>query len=186
MSKAELGRTGDMTPEGTAPLAGDEKGRESSNAIEKVATELGTSVELVRSFGGYLAEVFGTVPHDAVGLLGGDWLKIRRMENFARIRELSKEILDERAVADPELVDTIAWVLTRHEIDYKRPAFLGDEITIRTWVGSATPVRFERHVEIADAEGRVLVKSRTLWSPVDRETSRLKRLDVGAHEPFYE
>ena len=91
-----------------------------------------------------------------------------------------------RTAADPALVDEIAWVMTRHEIDYERPAHLGDQITARTWVGSATPVRFERHVEILDAEGRRLARSRTVWTPIDRRTGRIVRLDLSAHEPFYE
>lgn len=91
-----------------------------------------------------------------------------------------------RSAADPTHVAEIAWVLTRHEIDYKRPAFAGDELVIRTWVGDATPVRFERFVEIIDAAEKQLVKSRTVWSPVHRETGKLVRLDVSAHEPFYE
>lgn len=91
-----------------------------------------------------------------------------------------------RTAADPELVETIAWVLSRHEIDYRRPAYEGDELVIRTWVGHATPVRFERHVEILDADERVLVRSRTEWAPIDRGTGRLVRLDLSAHDPFYE
>ena len=90
-----------------------------------------------------------------------------------------------RSAADPELRGRIAWVVSRHEIDYKRPAHEGDEVTARTWVGTASPVRFERHVEILDAEGRTLVRARTIWCPVDRESGRLIRLDLSAHEPFY-
>ncbi|MDH3735080.1 MAG: acyl-CoA thioesterase [Gemmatimonadota bacterium] len=91
-----------------------------------------------------------------------------------------------RALAGPELVDSVAWALLRHEIDYKRAAYPGDELTVRTWVGTATPVRYERHVEIVDPKERLLVKSRTVWAPIDRATGRLRRLDVSAHEPFYE
>ena len=91
-----------------------------------------------------------------------------------------------RRTAAPELVETVAWALVRHELDYKRPAYPGDTVTVRTWVGAATPVRYERHVEIVDDDERLLVRSRTEWAPVDRETGRLRRLDTAAHEPFYE
>ena len=91
-----------------------------------------------------------------------------------------------RSAADPEVAEGIAWVLTRHEIDYKRAAHLGDEITVTTWVGSATKVRFERFVEITGAADTLHAKSRTLWSPINRATGRLVRLDISAHEPFYE
>ncbi|MCG8467752.1 MAG: acyl-CoA thioesterase [Gemmatimonadetes bacterium] len=91
-----------------------------------------------------------------------------------------------RTTADPELADRVAWVLTRHEIDYKRPAHLGDEVIARTWVGEASPVRFERHVEILDRDDRLLARSRTIWCPIDRDTGRVTRLDASAHDPFYE
>jgi hypothetical protein len=35
----------------------------------------------------YLANMFGTVPRDAVGLLGGDYLQELRLRNFGRIHE---------------------------------------------------------------------------------------------------
>ena len=91
-----------------------------------------------------------------------------------------------RLTAAPELVDAVAWALVRHELDYRRPAYPGDTVTVRTWVGTATPVRYERHVEIVDVDERILVRSRTEWAPVDRETGQLRRLDTAAHEPFYE
>ena len=49
------------------------------------------------------------------------------------------------------------WIVLRHEIDYRHPAQLGDALVARTWVGSASRLRFERHTEIVRAEdGRVL------------------------------
>src|ERR1700758_4266160 len=53
-----------------------------------------------------------------------------------------------RAIATPEAQSTIDWLVLRHEIDYKAPAILGDKIVLRTWVGQATRLRFERFTEI--------------------------------------
>jgi acyl-CoA thioester hydrolase len=39
------------------------------------------------------------------------------------------------AKAAPEVRDAYVWVVIRHEIDYLRPALVGDEVTARTWVG---------------------------------------------------
>jgi abortive infection alpha-like protein len=47
-------------------------------------------------------ETFGTVPQDVVGLLGGDWLKVRRAENLARILDKTQERLRARRVEAPE------------------------------------------------------------------------------------
>ena len=67
----------------------------------------------------------------------------------------------------------LLWVVLRHEIDYKQAAFLGDGIIARTWVGSASRIRFERFTELLRARARsVLAKARTLWCPIDSQTGR--------------
>src|SRR5207245_9770000 len=53
-----------------------------------------------------------------------------------------------RAVATPEAQKTIGWVVLRHEIDYRTPAALGDKIILRTWVGKASRLTFERFTVI--------------------------------------
>lgn len=77
------------------------------------------------------------------------------------------------AVAPAAAQETLRWVVLRHEIDYKRAAYLGDGIVARTWVGSASRVKFERHTELLRASDRgVLAKARTLWCPIDARTAR--------------
>ena len=90
-----------------------------------------------------------------------------------------------RSVASPEAQKTIAWVVLRHEIDYKAPAVLGDEITLRTWVGKATRITFERFTEIRrDHDGRLLSKARTLWCPISAQTSRPVRVSTEVRAQF--
>jgi acyl-CoA thioester hydrolase len=72
------------------------------------------------------------------------------------------------------------WIVLRHEIDYLQPAHLEDRIVARTWVGTATRLRFERHTEILRLEGQatekpdacVLARARTLWCPIDAATRK--------------
>ncbi len=52
------------------------------------------------------------------------------------------------AIASSEAQEGIGWVVLRHEIDYKAPACLGDDVVLRTWVGKATRLTFERFTEI--------------------------------------
>jgi hypothetical protein len=54
------------------------------------------ALKTLREFGGFLKETFGTVPQDLVGLLGGDWLKVRRAENIVRMLQKAKERLEAR------------------------------------------------------------------------------------------
>jgi len=44
----------------------------------------------------------------------------------------------------------IAWVVLRHEIDYKHPALPGDQVIARTWVGPPSAARFERHTKSSE------------------------------------
>jgi acyl-CoA thioester hydrolase len=73
-----------------------------------------------------------------------------------------------QAAAPPPDQEKLRWVVVRHEIDYKSPAFAGERLIARTWVGKASRVAFERLTEIMrDNDGTVLVRARTLWCPID-------------------
>jgi acyl-CoA thioester hydrolase len=90
-----------------------------------------------------------------------------------------------RAVASPKAQETIGWVVVRHEIDYKAPATLGDEIGLRTWVGKATRLTFERFTEISrNRDGRLLSTARTLWCPINAQTSRPVRVSAEVRAQF--
>lgn len=90
-----------------------------------------------------------------------------------------------RAVANPEAQGSIGWVVLRHEIDYKAPAILDDEILLRTWVGKATRLTFERFTEIRrNRDGRLLSKARTLWCPINSQTSRPVRVSAEVRAQF--
>ncbi len=83
-----------------------------------------------------------------------------------------------RAVAAAEDQARLRWLVVRHEIDYKHPAFLGDRIVAKTWVGTASRIRFERHTELLRTTDRcLLAKARTLWCPIDAATG--KPISVG-------
>jgi hypothetical protein len=71
---------------------------EQAKAIQEVAKVGGQSLEIVTSLGGYFARVLGTVPEDIVGILGGDALRVRRVENAARRVQDAKARLDSRNV----------------------------------------------------------------------------------------
>jgi len=60
------------------------------------------------------------------------------------------------------------WIVLRHEIDYLHPVHLEDRLAAFTWVGTSTPLRFDRHTEIRRVpDGRVLARARTVWCPID-------------------
>jgi acyl-CoA thioester hydrolase len=90
-----------------------------------------------------------------------------------------------QAVASPEVQERIGWVVLRHEIDYKSPAGVGDKILLRTWVGKATRLTFERFTEIRrNGEEQLLSNARTLWCPVNAQTGRPTRVPPEVRAQF--
>ena len=89
------------------------------------------------------------------------------------------------AAATPAQQAAIAWVVVRHEIDYKRAAMPGDAIIARTWVGKAAPRAYERFTDILRAgDGKLLAHARTLWCPIDIGTGRPIRVGPDVRERF--
>ena len=87
------------------------------------------------------------------------------------------------AVTTKEMREKYTWMLTRHEIDYKKQTFAGEEVTATTWVGDATKVTFERFTEITRGKD-LLVKARSVWCLIDRETSKPTRITVEMKKLF--
>jgi len=67
------------------------------------------------------------------------------------------------------------WVVIRHELDYLGQATLGDQITVKTWVGETAGIKSVRHVEFYK-ENKVIVRAKTNWCLVDSKTLRPKRI----------
>ena len=90
-----------------------------------------------------------------------------------------------QALASRQSQDTIGWIVLRHEIDYKAPATLGDEIVLRTWVGKASRLTFERFTEIRrKSDGQLLSQARTLWCPINEQTGRPTRVPAEVRRQF--
>lgn len=68
-----------------------------------------------------------------------------------------------------------AFVVRRHEIDYHRPARLGEVLTLRTRIEKFQGARAVRVVQI-ERDGEVLVVARTEWTFIDLETLRPVRM----------
>lgn len=89
------------------------------------------------------------------------------------------------SLASAEAQDAIGWVVVRHEIDYKLPANLRDEIVLRTWVGEASRLKFERFTEVVrKSDRRLLAKARTLWVPIDSKTGKPVRVPADVRARF--
>jgi len=90
-----------------------------------------------------------------------------------------------QAVAPPEHIDTLIWVVTRHEIDYRGNVAAGETVTGETWVPEPPKgARFDRHVRFTGADGRVKVEAVTTWALIERATGRLLRVRPEVAAPF--
>jgi len=98
-----------------------------------------------------------------------------------------------RALASAEAQAAIRWVVLRHEIDYKSPACVGDQILLRTWVGAASRLKFERFTEIRRnacpersrrIDNQLLAQARTLWVPIDTRTGKPTRVSAEVRARF--
>lgn len=90
-----------------------------------------------------------------------------------------------RAAVPPEVARRTTWAVVRHEIDYKAPAFLGERLVVRTWVGMLTGATLERLCEVhRPADDRLLARARTVWCVVDPASGRPRRIDPKLIEHF--
>lgn len=81
-------------------------------------------------------------------------------------------------LAPEEIRRKYAWVVLRHEIDYKIPAKLGDPVIAETWVSACEGVRSVRHVKLSHSEtASVFAEAVTTWCLLDGVTKRPRRID---------
>ena len=69
------------------------------------------------------------------------------------------------------------WIVYRHEIDYRAPAFPGDRIIEETWVSEMRGARSIRHVRFRrETDDALLLEATTTWVFVDARTHKPKRI----------
>jgi acyl-CoA thioester hydrolase len=65
------------------------------------------------------------------------------------------------------------WFVREHKIEYLHPAFVGEEMEIKTWVENIRRVRSLRKYEfVRKADGKLLVRGETDWVFVETKTGR--------------
>ncbi|HEV8197541.1 MAG TPA: thioesterase family protein [Gemmatimonadales bacterium] len=108
------------------------------------------------------------------------------VNNVVYVRWMQEAAAAHWASAAPaELRDRVSWVVVRHEIDYKAPAFSGEQLVVRTWVGEPAGATWERFIEIRHVEGdRLLARGRSVYAALDRSTGRPRRVDALLRAPF--
>lgn len=89
------------------------------------------------------------------------------------------------ADAAPAHVAAYAWVVTRHEIDYRGNIAAGESVTAETIIPAGpTGARFERVVEFRNAAGKTIVAARSTWAMIDCASGRVMRVPADVAAPF--
>ncbi len=70
-----------------------------------------------------------------------------------------------------------AWVVRTHYLRYFRPAFLGDELTVRTWVATMRNASSRRRYRVVRRrDGAVILGGETDWAFIDLTTGKPRRV----------
>lgn len=72
-----------------------------------------------------------------------------------------------------------AWVVSKHEISYRRPAVYGDNLELTTTVTSMRGARAVRHTSIKLADGSLVAELTTEWVWARASDGRPMRLPAG-------
>ncbi|MEQ6167208.1 MULTISPECIES: thioesterase family protein [unclassified Ekhidna] len=74
-----------------------------------------------------------------------------------------------------EINEKYFWMVRTHHVEYKKQAFLGDEITVKTYVEGYRGPFSDRVVKIYKGDD-LLVEVKSNWCMIERETQKLKRV----------
>ncbi len=83
-----------------------------------------------------------------------------------------------------EALQKIAWVALKHEIEYRRPAFLGDGVIVETVAERLFGVRAFFTTLIMRGE-TVLAEVKSSWCSLDSETHRPVRVARNVRQLFF-
>ena len=110
--------------------------------------------------------------------------ELNHVNNIVYLRYVQDAAVGHWKTVPEEIASQIIWVARRHEIDYLKPAFMGDELVVKTWVDNFVGVKSLRHCEIMRGD-EVLARSVTHWISLDAQTFRTKRITEEIVKQFF-
>ncbi len=110
-----------------------------------------------------------TIPQTAIDDNG----HVNNVSYVQWMQDIAIEHYESIGGTDPMQLVGATWVVREHKVEYLLPAFVGEEIEIRTWVENIRRVRSLRKYEfVRKADGKVLVKGETDWVFVDVKSGK--------------
>ncbi|WP_374588980.1 acyl-CoA thioesterase [Novosphingobium sp.] len=98
------------------------------------------------------------------------------VNNASYLKWVQEAVIDHwRSLAPADAVAAYLWVALKHEITYRRPTFLGDEVIAKVLLEKVQGARAFYETVILRGE-EVLVEVKSSWCCIDAETLRPARL----------
>jgi acyl-CoA thioester hydrolase len=125
-------------------------------------------------------------PHlHKIGILPADIDFMGHVNNARYLNWVQDAVLAHwQSLAPPEAVTKYLWVALKHEITYRKPAFLDDQVIARTVLEKVQGARSFYETLITRGE-TVLAEVKSSWCCIDAETLRPARIAKDVAERFF-
>ena len=126
------------------------------------------------------------IPHDyAIGIDPDDIDFMGHVNNASYLKWVQNAVLDHwRALAPSDAVAQHLWVALKHEITYRKPTFLDDEVIATVLLEKVQGARAFYETVIRRGED-VLAEVKSSWCCIDASTLRPARLAREVIERFF-
>ena len=130
--------------------------------------------------------VNNAIPHRfPIGVVPDDIDFMGHVNNASYLKWVQDAVVDHwRSLAPPDAVARHLWVALKHEITYRRPTFLGDDVIATVLLEKVQGARAVYETVIRRGE-EVLAEVRSSWCCVDAETLRPARLAREVIDRFF-
>ncbi|WP_157220170.1 acyl-CoA thioesterase [Flavisphingomonas formosensis] len=128
------------------------------------------------------ADLLSEVPvrHPTVRVVAEDIDRHGHVNNSIYLRWIEKAVHDQW-MESADAVERLRfdWLAVRHEIDYRKPAFSGDRLSIEVRLQSVRRARAWYGTKIV-RDGQIIVEASSCWCCIDTLTQRLTVVPQGA------
>ena len=126
------------------------------------------------------------IPHDyRVGIDPADIDFMGHVNNASYLKWVQAAVLSHwQRLAPAEAVGAHLWVALKHEITYRKPTFLGDDVIATVLLEKVEGVR-AFYATIIKRGDEVLAEIKSSWCSVDARTLRPARLAASVVERFF-
>ncbi len=110
---------------------------------------------------------------------------VNNVQYLQWVQDVAKAHWQKRASEDVQ--KKYFWVVIRHEIDYKKQAFLNDELLVQTFLGDHTHVTSTRMVTILNKKNNeAVIQAKSTWCLMDSVTKKPVKISEELLRVFYQ